>query len=343
MIPSLRLSLTVAVATLLAGPALAQDALPSVNWRIATMGSPRAATTHIETIKKFVEEKTDSRFSITIGYGTFGDSREFLDLIKIGAIQGATVQASVSAERLPLYTVLDLPFLPISGAEEQRAVHDAVHLNKAILREFAGWGAFPFMSSLLPTYELMGKGNPPQKLADISGMRMRALGGNGDALSKFGAVTSNMPPQEMYVAMDRGLISAVALPYYAHVSYRTYELGDWMTTNMGMSGTALPVVLSIEAWDALPQQYRDVLMEAREAAYAAQIAAMEHDTAAALDKIKASGMTLIEISDEDMAELRRVGARPIWEEWVAKNSAAHPEAQALLDFVLGAADAPAAR
>jgi TRAP-type C4-dicarboxylate transport system substrate-binding protein len=315
------------------GPAAAQVEGPQVSWRIATMGSARAATTHIETIKKHVEAETDGRFSITIGYGTFGDSREFLDLLKIGAIHGATVQASVSVERLPLYTALDLPFLPIGDAAEQRRIHDAVHEHPAIIAEFAAWGAFPFMSSLLPSYELMGGGTKPASLADLDGMRIRALGGNGNALAKLGVVPANMPPQEMYVALDRGLIGAVALPYYAHVSYRTYELGSWMTTNMGLAGTALPVALSKQAWDELPEQYRALLLEARKVAYAAQIEAMDVEGKAALETIQASGMEMMEFGEDELGELRRVGAEPVWDEWRQANTS-NPQADAVLDFIL---------
>jgi len=53
---------------MLAVPATAQVVEgPTVEWRIATFGSPRTGTTHIETIKAYVEERTEGRFSITLG------------------------------------------------------------------------------------------------------------------------------------------------------------------------------------------------------------------------------------------------------------------------------------
>ena len=329
----------VSAALAMSGPALAQVDGPTVNWRFATMGSPRAATTHIEEIKKYVEQQTDGRFTITIGYGTFGDSREFLDLLSIGTIHGATVQASVSVEKLPLYTVLDLPFLPVSGPAEQRAVHDAVHQHPAIREEFAAWNAFPFMSSLLPTYELMGKGETPDELADIDGMRIRALGGNGNALEKLGAASSNMPPQELYVALERGLLDGAALPYYAFVSYNVHELGDWMTTNMGLAGTALPLAINLQAWSELPPQYRELLEKAREVAYAAQEKAMEVDGAKAFETIQATDIELMEFDEADLAELREIGAQPVWDEWVKAQADRGLPGQEVLDFVLETAEA----
>jgi TRAP-type C4-dicarboxylate transport system substrate-binding protein len=320
---------------LLSSVAASQPAVegPSVNWRIATFGSPRTGTTHIETIKKFVEEQTEGNFSITLGYGSLGEPREFLDLLQVGAVQGATVQPSLSGDRLPLYSVLDLPFLPLSDPKLHRAVHEAVHEHPAIIAEFETWDAMPFMSSLLPQYELMGTNDAPASLADINGMRIRALGASGDALNKLGAAAVNMPASEVYVALDRGLLDGVAFPYYAHVSFRTYELGKWMTTNLTLGTTAFPVTLSKSAWDELPQQYRDLLVEAREVAYEAQMQAIAADDVKSLETIKAQGVELIELSDEDLKQFREAGGQPVWDAWVADRAASGHAGQEMLDFV----------
>src|SRR5690606_8695655 len=152
-----------------------------------------------------------------------------------------------------------------------------VHEHPAIVAEFETWNAIPFMSSLLPQYELMGINDTPTSLADINGMRIRALGASGDALNKLGASSVNMPASEVYVALDRGLLDGVAFPYYAHVSFRTYELGKWMTTNLALGTSAFPVTFSKSAWEELPQQYRDLLIEARQVAYEAQLEAIAAD------------------------------------------------------------------
>jgi TRAP-type C4-dicarboxylate transport system substrate-binding protein len=324
----------VMLVAVLATPAAAKVDGPTVNWRFATFGKPRTGTTLLEAIKKYVEEKTDDKFTITIGYGTFGEPKEFLDLLKIGAIQGATVQASLSVDRLPLYTVLDLPFLPLAEPDVQRKVHDAFNARPEIREEFAAWNALPFMSSLLPQYELMGTTAPPKTLEDLKGLRVRALGGAGTALSKLGAVPYNMPASETYVAMDRGLLSGVAFPYYAYVSFRTYELGKWMTTNLSLGTTAFPLTLNLKAWNDLPPQYKDLLKEAREVAYEAQKEAVTGENDKALQTIKDAGLKLVEFSEKDLAQFREIGGKPVWEGWVKDMDRRGLAGQATLDFVL---------
>ncbi|MYZ46581.1 TRAP transporter substrate-binding protein DctP [Propylenella binzhouense] len=307
---------------------------PKVSWRIATFGSPRTGLTHIETLRTYVEEQTGGNFSITIGYGTLGEPREFLDLLKVGAVQGATVQPSLSGSRLALYSVRDLPFLPLSDPDVQRKVHEAVHAYPPVAKEFAAWNAMPFMSSLLPQYELMGTNAKPAELADIAGMRIRALGGAGDALDRLGASSVNMPASEVYVALDRGLLDGVAFPYYAHVSFRSYELGKWMTTNLALGTTAFPVTLSQSAWDELPPQYQTLLNQAREVAYAAQKKAIQDDDAKSLAKIKGAGVELVQFAERDLEAFRAAGGKPVWDEWIAEREAEGLPGRDTFEFVM---------
>lgn len=199
---------------------------PRVSWRIATYPPPRASTSGLHKIAEHVEERTGGQFTIDVGYGTYGDPRDFLDLISIGSIQGALVQTAITGGGLPLYTVLDLPFLPLSDIEIQQAVHDRLHEHPAILAEFERWNAVPFMSSLIPQYELVGVGTPPQSPDDMEGWRVRAQGEMGRAIEQLGASPATMPATEVYVALERGLVEAVAQPYYAIKSYRLEEIGD---------------------------------------------------------------------------------------------------------------------
>ncbi|MCB1475567.1 MAG: TRAP transporter substrate-binding protein DctP [Rhodobiaceae bacterium] len=327
-----------AAVTLIATPAFAKVDGPNVNWRFATFGKPRAATTLLEEMKKYVEAETDGKFTITIGYGTFGEPKEFLDLLKIGSVQGALVSASYTPARLPLYTVLDLPFLPLGDINTQRMVHDKLHADPRIKAEFAAWNGVPFMSSLLPQYELVGKGDAPTNLDALKGKRVRALGGMGQALEKVGAVPTNIPAPEIYNAFDRGLLDVVALPFYAHDSFKTYEIGDWMTTNLGLGTIGYPLVLSISDYEALPAQYKELLNKAREVAYEAQMKAMTEGDQKALEKLGSTGkMKLVKLDEGQLDQFRQAAGRPVWDEWAAAREKDGVPGKDILQFLLDTA------
>ena len=77
--------------------------------------------------------------------------------------------------------MLDLPFLPLANFGVMRKVHDAVYNHPAAQEALGKWNAVIYMSNILPQYEYMGRGKPPQSVADFEGKRLRALGGMGRA------------------------------------------------------------------------------------------------------------------------------------------------------------------
>jgi len=84
----------------------------------------------------------------------------------------------------------------------------------------------------------------------------------------------------------------------------------------------------------LPPQYRDLLEKARDVAYQAQIEAMKIDTSKAFDTIKKTNINLIEFDENDLKDLRRVGAEPVWKEWVEQQNKRGLPGQEILDFML---------
>lgn len=321
------------VVAIFAGPALALVEGPSIAWRFTAYPPQRAATTLMHEIKKHVERETGGRFSITITYGSLGSPREFLDLLKIGAIHGAVIQAALSGDRLPLYTVLDLPFLPLGDIDVHQAVHEALHKHPPILKEFAAWNAIPFMTSLIPQYELVGKGVPPAAPRDLRNVRVRAQGELGRAFGKLGAAPTTIPAPEVYTALDRGLVSAVSMPFYAIKAYRLEEVAKWMTTNLAVGTTGVPLVLNLEAWHSLPPQYKALLEEARSKAYPVQRAAIEAEQVAAYEFLKPK-LNPIEFSSDALRQFREAGGRPVWDEWVKSREERGLPAREVLDLVL---------
>jgi TRAP-type C4-dicarboxylate transport system substrate-binding protein len=323
-----------AVATMLSGPAAAVVDGPSVTWRIALFGKPRAATAHLERMKEFIEAETNGKFSITLGYGTLGDPKEFLDLIKIGSVQGALIVASYTPGRLPLYNVMGLPFLPLNGANTQRNVYEALHSDPRIQAEFSAWGAFPLMGNFLPPYELIGKGDQPTSLAALDGKRARVAGLQGKALENIGVVPTSLPAPEIYNAFDRGLVDLVALPHYAHVSYKTFEVGDWVTTNLGLGTIGFPTIVNIDAWEKLPEQYKELMHRAVEEGYTALHTAVAASDEASFAAYKKKGITLLELGDAEITQFRAAAGQPVWDEWVSEHG---QDGKEVLDLVMKAA------
>ena len=344
--------LTVAAATLVAAgasltgsvaPAAAAQMIdgPEVSWKMSLWGKRRAFTEGVEYVSAQVAERTGGKFTIKLFYGDqLSKSKENLDGISIGAFEAAIFCASYHPGKNKPLNVLDLPFLPLSDFGVMRKVHQAVYDHPAAQEAMAKWNAVIYMPAILPQYEYMGRGEPPQSVADFEGKRLRALGGMGEAAKKLGATPSTMPASETYTALQRGTIDAIGFPYtYTFVSYKTEEISDWVTTNMKLGTVNCPTVFNVDAWNALPDQYKELLNSLKDGAAAAMQAAYDAQDVENVKRWKEEGkIQLVEIPEEEMAEFRRIGGKPVWDAWIEDNKDELP-AQELFDLVISTATA----
>lgn len=330
---------TMAGALLITGmPAQAQTIDgPSVSWNLSTWGTKRAFTAGMEYVAAQVSEKTGGKFNIKLHYGeALSKARENFDGIKIGAFQAAMYCNFYHPGKNPASMVLTMPFLPLGDLEVSMHVREAVMAHPAYVKDMDNWNAMTYMSSLLPQYEFMGRGNPPQKLEDWKGLRVRAGGGLGTAMQKLGATLTTVPAPEVYTGVERGTMDAASFPYtYSHASYKLPEVSDWFTSNMSPGTTECGTVFNKDAYAKLPDQYKKLLMDLKAPAYQVQIKAYHDIDEKNLPAFRAKLKEVV-YTDAQLDEFRKIAAKPVWDEWVAENKDKF-DAQGLLDLVLAEA------
>src|SRR3546814_15801744 len=91
-------------------------------------GNPRGFTQGVEYLSRELDKRTDGNFTLRLHYGeAVSPAKENLDSVKIGAVEMATLCVSYHPGKTPAMTGLDLPFLPLSTFDIQRAVHEAYY------------------------------------------------------------------------------------------------------------------------------------------------------------------------------------------------------------------------
>lgn len=335
MKPRSAITKSLLLATMLAGTAATAQEIegPKVFWKISMWGNPRALSAGMEAMAARAAEATDGNFQIKIFYGgQLSDSRENLDGIKLNAFEGAAICNFYHPGKNPAWMVFSLPFLPLGDPEVDRYVRARMFENPAIVADMERWNAIPYVSGLLPQYEILGKGTPPTELSDWAGMRVRAGGGLGSAMEKLGAVRQTLPAGETSTAFQRGALDAAAFPYtYAHVSFKINENADWFTSNLAPGTSECGWVLNKTAYEALPPQYQEFLMSERD-----MIMQLEQEAYAAQDAknlpMFQETMTQITYTDEQLAEFREIAGKPVWDEWIAANQDSF-DAQGVFDAI----------
>jgi TRAP-type mannitol/chloroaromatic compound transport system substrate-binding protein len=330
------------VAASLLAPTLATAAAkidgPKVFWKISMWGNPRALSAGMEALAERAAEETDGNFQIKIFYGAqLSSSRENLDGLKLNAFEGAAICNFYHPGKNPAFMVFSLPFLPLGDPAVDKYVRTKMFEEPALVADMAKWNAIPYVSGLLPQYEILGKGNPQLNLEDWSGMRVRAGGGLGSAMEKLGAVKQTLPAGETSTAFQRGALDAAAFPYsYAHVAFKINEEAEWFTSNLTPGTSECGWMFNKTAYDALPSQYQDFLMENRDLVMDAEQAAYAEQDAINIPMFESS-MTEITYSDAQLEEFRERAGRPVWDEWIAANADKF-DSQAVFDAIWKYAD-----
>jgi len=315
------------LATGLAGQAAAEE------WNVSVWGKRRAFTEHVEKLAELLSAKTNGEFTLNISYGGLSKNTENLDGISIGAFEMAQFCAGYHPDKNRVITVLELPFLGVQTLEQEVAVSNAVYAHPAAAAEMAQWNAKLLMTSPMPQYNIVGTGTPRKTLSDFEGMRVRATGGIGKAFKAAGAVPTSVTATEAYQAMESGVVDTVAFAQHAHLSYGTINQADWWTTNLNPGTVNCPVVVNIDAYEALSDAHRDALDSS-------VTEAIDHYLAnygKLLDRwesvLAEKGVEKVEIADDVISSFRAKASDPIRDGWIADMEAQGLPGQELFDLV----------
>ena len=242
--------------------------------------------------------------------------------------------AGYHRDKNPTITVLELPFLGVANLAEEVAVANAVYAHPAAQADLARWNARLLMTSPMPQYNIVGTGAPRATLASMEGMRVRATGGIGKAFKAIGAVPTSVTATETYNAMQSGVVDTVAFAQHAHLAFRTIDMADWWTENLNPGTVNCPVVVNIDAYNALSDSERAALDGSVDEAIAHYIANYETLLTKWDGILDERNITRVTISDADLAEFHKVAADPIREQWIKDMTAQGIPGQELYDLVM---------
>ncbi|MEO3413176.1 C4-dicarboxylate TRAP transporter substrate-binding protein [Roseovarius sp. CAU 1744] len=313
--------------------AFASEAL-ATEWNVSLWGKRRAFTEHVEKLAELVSEKTGGEFTLNISYGGLSKNKENLDGISIGAFEMAQFCAGYHRDKNRTITVLELPFLGVSNLDEEVAVSHAVYAHPAVQDELAQWNAKLLMTSPMPQYNIVGTGEPRDKLADFEGMRVRATGGLGKAFEAIGAVPTSVTATEAYQAMESGTVDTVAFAQHAHLSFGTINQAAWWTANLNPGTVNCPVVVNIDAYESLSDAEREALDSSIPEAIDHYLTNYGELLAKWDGILEEKGVKKVEISEDELAAFRAKAADPIRAAWIADMESQGLPGQELYDLVV---------
>lgn len=238
-----------------------------------------------------------------------------------------------------LADVISLPLLPFKTSEEASAVLWMLYERfPRIQKQFSG--NHILLLHTTDPYFLVTTRKPVRTLEDFRGMKIRMMGGPSTAmLKRLGGVPVAVPMSGNYIAMQRGIIDGVGIPWEALKSYKLYEVVKYYTLNTSFPVVYFSLAMNKRKWNLLPSNLQKVIIRQSGLNGSRFWGRNFFDSAkeAAISEAKQKGytMNLYTLPEDERERWLQAAGKPIWNEWVSKmRKSGHPEAEKILNTLL---------
>ncbi|WP_207462671.1 TRAP transporter substrate-binding protein [Azospirillum sp. SYSU D00513] len=256
--------------------------------------------------KKFAEvvsEKSGGKLKIKLfAGGVLGG-----DVQTVSAMQGGTIEMSMMAPSLlvglvPDFSVFEFPFL-FRSPQESDAVLDGA-AGKTLIGKLPEKGIVGLSYWEHGFRNLTNNKRPIAKWEDIQGLKIRVIQVPLyiETFNALGANAVPLPLPELYTALETGTVDGQENPLASIESSKFYEVQKHLSTT-NHTYNPLIVLASGKFWDKLTEDERKLLLEAAEEVKPYQRQVSRDMNAKVLERLKASGMTVTEISEAEKARM----------------------------------------
>ncbi|WP_050929679.1 TRAP transporter substrate-binding protein DctP [Aestuariivita boseongensis] len=282
--------------------------------------------------EKEVEERTGGAIDVEIyDSATLYRDKEVPAAVGSGSIEAGVASLTRYVGDAPVVDVFYMPFLFNTEEKVRAAVAEGSVVRSVIEEEVAKTGGQILFWQAYGGAIMLSKGGPIRTPADLEGKKVRVFGKTlGDFVSAAGGAPTLISGSEQYLAYQRGTVDVGMTGVSGVKSRKLWEVMDTITVT-NHADIEFVVVVNTDWWNGLSPEIQGHI---RDAAAVAQddvrdrMAQIEADAYAAA---KENGMTIVELTDEDLAAWKAV-AQPVYDAYLEATGDA---GKRILDSVSG--------
>jgi tripartite ATP-independent transporter DctP family solute receptor len=268
--------------------------------------------------KKLVEEGSNGEIEVKI-YPTqlLGTGLQMSEMVQAGALEILAIPTSNMQVLQPALQVLDLPFLfPDTKILDQvldGPVSDAIYKPLAA-KNIVGLNWF------YSGFKQFTANFPIRRPEDFKGHKIRVMPAPvlREQFKALGASPVPIDFQELYNALQQGVVDGQENPLTTIVTMKFYEVQKYMTlSNHAFLGYVF--VTSKTFYDSLPGKYQKLLRDAARKAGPYERNLVREREKGFLETIRKSGVTVIELKPEERQAFQKA-VEPVYN-WFNKNVA----------------------
>lgn len=248
-----------------------------------------------------VEEASGGAIHVTVfPTAQLGDSPEQIEGLHLGTLDLALAAFSHASQYCTELGLFGAPYL-FRDDRHFAAVFDG-EIGEELDRACGKRYGLRLLSTLTSGERVLFNGRRPvERAADLSGLKVRVMGGEADALTwqAFGAIPVPMPYSEVYSALQAGVIDGAENEPVSILSNRFYEAARHIAQTRHL---VLPMGLFISdrTLERLTDAQRTMIHDQARQAAAWQRTLMAERNAAALSEMQKLGVRLSQLDAEEL-------------------------------------------
>jgi tripartite ATP-independent transporter DctP family solute receptor len=313
--------LLAAAASLAAAIALPAAAQQKQVWKasdVHPLGYPTVAA--VESLGKKMEKATDGRISVQM-YASMqlGGEKEAIEQAQIGAIQLARVSVGALGPVIDELNVFNMPYLFRNTAHMQRVIDGPIGrelFDKINSSPKSRLIALCFMDA--GARSLYDTKKPITNIADLKGMKIRVMGNPMfvDMMNALGGNGVPMGYDQVFSALQTGVVDGAENNPPSFVFDNHFQVAKFYTLDEHLIVPEM-VVFSRKTWDAMSKADQALLVKfGREAQMEERVLWAKYEKEA-LDKARAAGIQIVQISDKDKKAFQDA-VKPVWDKYGPK-------------------------
>ena len=310
------LSIAIAGLSLIATSAFAQQKVVLKASDVHPAGYPTVVA--VENMGKKLEAATNGRISVQMFPSMqLGGEKEAIEQAQIGAIALARVSVGALGPVIDDLNVLNLPFLFRNTAHMQKVMDGPIGqelLDKVTNNPRAGLVGICWMDA--GARSVYDTKRPIKNIADLKGLKVRVMGNPMfvDMMNALGGNGVAMGYDQVFSALQTGVVDGAENNAPSFVFDNHYQVAKYYTLTEHLIVPEI-LVMSRKTWDALSKNDQTLIMKFGREAQLEERALWTKYENDAMDKAKAAGIQITQISDKTPFQ---DAVKPVWDKYGPK-------------------------
>jgi tripartite ATP-independent transporter DctP family solute receptor len=299
----------------LGGPAAAQTKIVLKASDVHPAGYPTVVA--VENLGKKLEKATNGRLSVQMFASMqLGGEKEAVEQAQVGAIQFARVSVGALGPVINDLNVFNLPYVFRNTAHMQKVIDGAIGqelLGKVTKNDKAGLIGLCWMDAGARSFYNTKK--PIKTVADLKGMKFRVMGNPMfvDMANSMGGNGVAMGYDQVFNALQTGVVDGAENNPPSFVFDNHFQVAKFYTLDEHLIVPEM-LVFSKKTWDTLSQDDQALLINFSREAQLEERQLWEKYEKEAMDKAKASGIQIVQVSDADKKAFQDA-VKPVWDKY----------------------------